>query len=87
MYSEWRPMLMDKSIPSDDARQALTLSDQMKIITEISKRKQEQWAEKFVGVKVIYCTPRSIPRMKMQSELLDCIALKTEFPDLICGKI
>lgn len=86
MYTEWRPMLMDKTISSDDGRGILDHAAQMTIISEVSAQKRAQYPDKFLGVKVIYCTPRSIPRTKMQSELLDCLALKRRFPDLICGE-
>ncbi|KAI7279403.1 Metallo-dependent hydrolase [Hortaea werneckii] len=91
MYAELRPMLMDKTIPSDDGLRQLDHSAQMKIICEEVKSKTKELEargelEKFpFGLKIIYCTPRSIPKARMQTELLDCIKLKQEFPDLICG--
>ncbi|RMY51465.1 hypothetical protein D0865_06329 [Hortaea werneckii] len=91
MYAELRPMLMDKTIPSDDGLRQLDHSAQMKIICEEVKRKTKELEDrgeldKFpFGLKIIYCTPRSIPKARMQTELLDCIKLKQEFPDLICG--
>lgn len=78
-------MLMDKTIPTDDALRQLNHSDQMQIICEIMKMKKQEHGNRFLGVRIIYCTPRSIPRPKMQSELLDCIRLKQQFPDLVCG--
>lgn len=91
MYAELRPMLLDKSLPSDDGTRMLGHSEQMRIICEEVSKKQEELKakgqlDKFpFGVKIIYCTPRSIPRQRMQSELGDCLKLKTEFPELICG--
>ena len=91
MYAELRPMLLDKELPSDDGRRKLGHSEQMKIVCEEVKKKQDQLRAqgeigKFpFGVKIIYCTPRSIPRQRMQSEFQDCLKLKNEFPDLICG--
>ncbi|RMY42863.1 hypothetical protein D0863_16343, partial [Hortaea werneckii] len=91
MYAELRPMLMDKTIPSDDGLRQLDHSAQMKIICEEVKRKTKKLEDrgeldKFpFGLKIIYCTPRSIPKARMQTELEDCIKLKQEFPDLICG--
>ena len=91
MYAELRPMLLDKTIPSDDGTQQLTLYDQMHIICEEVAKKQHQLKKdgqlhKFpFGLKIIYCTPRSIPVTRMQTELEDCIKLKLQFPDLICG--
>lgn len=91
MYAELRPMLLDKTIPSDDGTQHLNHQAQMQIIVEeMDKKRAELEAEgqldKFpFGLKIIYCTPRSIPRERMKSELDDCLRLKLQFPDLICG--
>ncbi|KAL9085340.1 MAG: hypothetical protein Q9165_007631 [Trypethelium subeluteriae] len=91
MYAELRPMLMDKTIPSDDGLQQLTHSDQMNIIVEeVSKKKKDLEAQGQLelfpfGLKIIYCTPRSIPKPRMTTEMLDCIRLKLAYPDLICG--
>lgn len=91
MYAELRPMLMDKTIPSDDGLKNIDLEGQMKIIQDvIDEYKNELDSDGDLsklpwGIKIIYCTPRSIPKPKMQSELEDCIRLKIKFPDLICG--
>ena len=86
VYAEWRPMLLDKTIPSDDGLRKLDHKDQMRIICEVMATKREEHGEKFVGVRIIYCTPRSIPQAVMRKELFDnCIPLKQAFPDLICG--
>ncbi|KAJ9653295.1 hypothetical protein H2201_009156 [Coniosporium apollinis] len=91
MYAELRPMLMDKSIPSTDGERKLDLQDQMRMILEEVAKKQQQLEHrnernKFpFGLKIIYCTPRSISKEKMQSEMRDCIELKLQYPDLICG--
>ncbi|WPH02421.1 Hypothetical protein R9X50_00528500 [Acrodontium crateriforme] len=91
MYAELRPMLLDKTIPSNDGRRKLDHREQMTIICEeIEKKRTELDAagnlDKFpFGLKIIYCTPRSIPRKRMQTELQDCIKLKLQFPHLICG--
>lgn len=93
MYAELRPMLLDKSIPSDDGKRQLGHVDQMQIVCEeIQKKKEElksqDQLDKFpFGLKIIYSTPRSIPKARMQTELEDCIKLKLAFPDLICGLI
>jgi adenosine deaminase CECR1 len=91
MYAELRPMLMDKFIPSDDGERKLDHAYQMRMIIEAVQDKQTELKskgefEKFpFGVKIIYCAPRSIPKSMMRREIADCIALKKEFPDLICG--
>lgn len=92
MYAELRPMLLDKTIPSDDGRQKLDHHWQMKtIIREVLKKQDELRSrgeiDKFpFGLKIIYCAPRSIPKPMMQKEIQDCIKLKLDFPGLICGK-
>jgi adenosine deaminase CECR1 len=91
MYAELRPMLMDKSIPADDGIRKLYHQDQMRLILEEVASKKEELRrhgkqDKFpFGLKIIYCAPRSIPREWMQREIQDCIKLKLEFPELICG--
>ena len=92
MYAELRPMLMDKSIPADDGVGELSNAAQMRLIVESVNKKRKALEAKGegdlfpFGLKIIYCTPRSIPIAKMQSEMKDCIELKQQFPDLICGK-
>lgn len=92
MYAELRPMLLDKSIPTTDGKYKVDNAGQMKLIVEGVRAKQEALREnnelhKFpFGLKIIYCTPRSIPKTLMQREMKDCIKLKVQFPDLICGK-
>ncbi|TKA80758.1 hypothetical protein B0A55_02690 [Friedmanniomyces simplex] len=91
MYAELRPMLMDKSIPSDDGTRKLDHKAQMTIICEEVQKKRDEMEkqgqlDRFpFGLKIIYCTPRSIPKARMQTELYDCIKLKLQFPDLVCG--
>ncbi|KYG41392.1 hypothetical protein M433DRAFT_7991 [Acidomyces richmondensis BFW] len=91
MYAELRPMLLDKSIPSDDGTRQLDHFAQMSIICEeIQKKRSQLEADQKIdcfpfGLKIIYCTPRMIPIKKMQSELSDCIKLKLAYPHLICG--
>lgn len=91
MYAELRPMLMDKTIPSDDGLRMIDLEGQMTIIQEVMDEFQRELSEQndeskvFCGIKIIYCTPRSIPKAKMQSELEDCIKLHLKFPKLVCG--
>jgi adenosine deaminase CECR1 len=91
MYAELRPMLMDKFIPSNDGKTQLDHKAQMKIICEEVEKKQEELKAQNkldlfpFGLKIIYCTPRSIPRARMEVELQDCLKLKLQYPKLICG--
>ncbi|KAF1971041.1 Metallo-dependent hydrolase [Bimuria novae-zelandiae CBS 107.79] len=94
MYAELRPMLMDKKIPDADGLGMLNLEQQMQLITDFTQKKLKELdkatgkpkRELFpFGFKIIYCTPRSIPKTMMRNEMLDCIELKRKFKDLICG--
>jgi adenosine deaminase CECR1 len=95
MYAELRPMLLDKFIPSDDGRVQITNRQQMQLIIDAVKAKQNELRSrtpseinKFpFGLKIIYCTPRSIKKSLMQEEMKQCIELKLEYPDLICGEL
>ncbi|KAH8710258.1 hypothetical protein GQ44DRAFT_763093 [Phaeosphaeriaceae sp. PMI808] len=90
MYAELRPMLLDKSIPTDNGEGKVDNSSQMQLIIDAVKEKQAELGEKKLyqfpfGLKIIYCTPRSISTERMKEELSHCIELKQKFPDLICG--
>lgn len=91
MYAELRPMLLDKSITTDDGKGTVNNAGQMELITKAVNTKLKQLKaqgrlhEFPFGVKVIYCTPRSISPDMMATEMSECIKLKLEFPDLICG--
>lgn len=92
MYAELRPMLLDKFIPTDDGKGEIDNASQMQIIVNSVKAKQadleaKNELHKFpFGLKIVYCTPRSIPKPMMEREMKHCIELKEKFPDLICGR-
>ena len=92
MYAELRPMLLDKFIPTNDGKGEIDNPSQMQIIIDGVREKQEELKkvnrlDKFpFGLKIVYCTPRSIPKTMMQREMKQCIELKLQYPDLICGK-
>ncbi|PWW76862.1 Metallo-dependent hydrolase [Tuber magnatum] len=90
MYAEVRPNFFDKFIMTDNGLERLDHFAWMAIIREEIASKMKQLAksgreEDFRGFKVIYCAPRSIEKKDMKWCLDDCMALKREFPDLICG--
>lgn len=92
MYAELRPMLLDKFIPTTDGKGKITNAEQMQLIisgVEEKKTELERKGELYkfpFGLKIIYCTPRSIPKKMMQEEMRQCIDLKRQFPELICGR-
>jgi hypothetical protein len=96
MYAELRPMLLDKSIPANSGKEeeAISIAAQMQLIIDGVEAKQaelrkkgDREIEKFpFGLKIIYCTPRSISSDRMRTEMVDCIKLKLRYPKLICGK-
>ncbi|KAF3048577.1 hypothetical protein E8E11_006427 [Didymella keratinophila] len=91
MYAELRPMLLDKFIPTNDGKGKITNWEQMQMVIDGYMAKQEELKakgelDKFpFGLKIVYCTPRSIPKKMMQEEMKQCIELKERFPHLICG--
>lgn len=93
MYAELRPMLLDKWIPTTDGKGKIDNAGQMQMIVDGVLAKQKKLRDrgeinKFpFGLKIVYCTPRSIPKAMMQEEMKQCIELKMKYPDLICGEL
>ncbi|PVH90354.1 hypothetical protein DM02DRAFT_578069, partial [Periconia macrospinosa] len=91
MYAELRPMLLDKSISDDDGEHTIDNAGQMKLILDCVAKKHAELDKAGqghlfpFGLKIIYCTPRSISKQSLQRELHDCMELKKQFPHLICG--
>lgn len=92
IYAELRPMLLDKAIPTNDGKRQVSNISQMQLIIDGVREKQAELSKKGelnkfpFGLKIVYCTPRSIPKAMMRKEMKDCIELKLKYPDLICGK-
>ncbi|KAL1606384.1 hypothetical protein SLS60_003787 [Paraconiothyrium brasiliense] len=91
MYAELRPMLLDKFIEDNDGGREVRNAEQMQLIQQAVAKKHEELKKAGkehlfpFGLKIIYCTPRSIPEKIMEREINDCIELKVQFPELICG--
>ena len=92
MYAELRPMLLDRSISTDDGCRKMSQRDQILIIkSELEKKKNQLYSEGRLnefpfGFKLIYCTPRSVSKECMRQELQACLNLKVSFPEIICGR-
>jgi adenosine deaminase CECR1 len=94
MYAELRPMLLDKFISANSGldEDKIDRAAQMQLVIDGVKQKKAELEgkgqlHKFpFGLKIIYCTPRSIKKDQMKDEMKACIILKIKYPDLICGK-
>ncbi|KAH8811980.1 adenosine deaminase family protein-like protein [Xylogone sp. PMI_703] len=88
-YAEIRPNFMsNNSLKTDDGEQSIGNDGMMQIIEkELKATVQELQSEGkyFGGMKVIYCTPRSFEKKEVRDALNECIALKKDHQDLVCG--
>lgn len=89
-YAEIRPNFMStNSLKRDDGQEPIGNEGIMKIIQDELRETMKELKEDgryFGGMKVIYCTPRIFDRPQVNDALNECIELKKEFPDLLCGK-
>jgi adenosine deaminase CECR1 len=94
MYAELRPMLLDKFISANSGldKDKIDRAAQMQLVIDGVEQKKAELdrtgeLNKFpFGLKIIYCTPRSIEKEQMKNEMKTCIHLKIKYPNLICGK-
>jgi adenosine deaminase CECR1 len=85
LYAEIRPNFPANTFYTDDG-ELLSNVRMMEVImeeTQIAIATLPQ-GKAFLGMKVIYCCPRSFPDIK--AYLDECIELKRMFGDTICGK-
>ncbi|KAL7914188.1 hypothetical protein GGI35DRAFT_237311 [Trichoderma velutinum] len=95
-YAEIRPNFMrTNQLFTDDGNGSINNEGIMKIIISVVEQFQKDMvAEKdmagekgkfFGGLKVIYCTPRSMDREKVKYALAECIEFKKKWPQWIAG--
>ncbi|KAH6609902.1 hypothetical protein Trco_003248, partial [Trichoderma cornu-damae] len=88
-YAEIRPNFMTSNqLYHDDGTGPINNEGIMAIIVEEVQRFQRDVAargEFFGGLKVIYCTPRSMPRAQVQAALAECMEFKKKWPRWIAG--
>ncbi|KAF7904325.1 hypothetical protein EAF00_001659 [Botryotinia globosa] len=88
-YAEIRPNFMaTNSLKSDDGTRTIGNEGIMHIINEELHWTMQEIRSKgqyFGGMKVIYCTPRSFDRGKIEIALDECIDLKKKYQKLLCG--
>lgn len=89
-YAEIRPnFMMSNQLYHDDGTGPINNEGIMSIIINEVERFQRDMATQgkyFGGLKVIYCTPRSMPRPDIQAALAECIEFKKKWPQWIAGK-
>jgi adenosine deaminase CECR1 len=86
-YAEIRPNFPSNVLRCDNGIDTIDNRGMMRIIiAEIQRQRAVNPEADFGGLKVIYCCPRSFSNEKIKDSLIECIQLKEEFPDLMCGK-
>jgi adenosine deaminase CECR1 len=85
-YAEIRPNFPSNALVKDDGTGYIDNFGLLQIIQDEIEY-QKTTGRYFGGMKVIYCTPRSFPNKAIEDSLNECIALKREFPNLLCGKL
>ncbi|OBT93927.1 hypothetical protein VE01_08253 [Pseudogymnoascus verrucosus] len=83
-YAEIRPNFPSNSLVKSDATGFIDNVGLLQIIADAITA-QRQSGVPLTGLKVIYCCPRSFSKERVAASLVECIALKKKFPDLICG--
>ncbi|KAL6808255.1 hypothetical protein V8C40DRAFT_278927 [Trichoderma camerunense] len=88
-YAEIRPNFMQTNqLYTDDGEGMINNEGIMKIIISAVEEFQKEVAERgqfFGGLKVIYCTPRSMDRDKVKYALNECMEFKQKWPQWIAG--
>ncbi|KAH8761638.1 hypothetical protein F5883DRAFT_464660, partial [Diaporthe sp. PMI_573] len=88
-YAEIRPNFMDTNqVWTDDGKGKIDNIGIMEMIiqeVELFRRENKDSDTCFVGLKVIYCCPRSYPTEKVASGLAECLRFKKRWPSWIAG--
>lgn len=89
-YAEIRPnFMMSNQLYHDDGTGPIDNRGIMNIIIgEVDKFQEEMSAQGryFGGIKVIYCTPRSLDPESIKAALDECIEFKQRWPKWIAGR-
>jgi adenosine deaminase CECR1 len=78
------------SITSDDGARKLNQRDIICLFREVLKKelpRLHREGHEFEGVKIIWACLRNSHRETINRSMDECIELKQEFPDLICGML
>lgn len=89
-YAEIRPnFMMSNQLYHDDGTGPIDNQGIMAIIIEEVTKFQADMVRQgkfFGGLKVIYCTPRSMPPEEVQASLVECMEFKKKWPQWIAGR-
>lgn len=89
-YAEIRPnFMMSNQLYHDDGTGPINNEGIMNIIIDEVTRFQRETATKhrfFGGIKVIYCTPRSLDPASVKAALGECLEFKQRWPQWIAGE-
>lgn len=90
-YAEIRPtFMMTNQLHTDDGSRLIDNYGIMAIIVEEVTRFKEDMRRQsrcFIGIKVIYCTPRSFERAQIKAALDECLVFKKRLPQWIAGSL
>ncbi|TDZ25440.1 Adenosine deaminase 2 [Colletotrichum orbiculare MAFF 240422] len=85
-YAEIRPNFMPSNqLWTDDGVKTIDNHGIMEIIIQEYINFQAGNKDKFVGLKVIYCTPRSFKNEQVAQALAQCLEFKQKWPEWIAG--
>jgi adenosine deaminase CECR1 len=76
-------------IKSDDGTQSLGVPEIVKLLSDVLKEEVPKIRAKghsFWSIKVIYACMRNSPKDAMKWQMDTAIAMKQQYPDIICGE-
>jgi adenosine deaminase CECR1 len=86
-YAEIRPNFMQTNqVWEDDGSKQLNNEDVLKLIISGYEDSLSTPRKTLMGLKVIYCTPRSFDKPLVAAALKECLAFKKKYPAYIAGK-
>lgn len=91
-YAEIRPNFMDTNqVWTDDGTKQINNEGIIGMIIEeyenFQATAEEKGRDRFGGLKIIYCCPRSWPNQKVAGGLKECLVFKKKWPEWIAGKL
>lgn len=86
-YAEIRPNFMAaNNLWTDDGTEQIDNEGIMKLIIDEYRKFQAGNDKYFGGMKIIYCTPRSLSNTLVKAALAECLKFKKMWPEWVAGK-